>query len=86
MESKNIQLHPVLEGWSTDVMLSMVRNGVGIGYFIKDIVEQQLDSKQFEIISFDHELPNVDVCCVYIEEFLTRATRKFVEILKDNKK
>ncbi len=86
MESKNIQLKPVLEGWSTDVMLSMVRSGVGIGYFIQDVINEQMDKEEFEILSFDNDLPDVDVCCVYIEEFLTRATRKFVEILKDKKK
>ncbi len=86
MESKNIQLNPVLEGWSTEVMLSMVRNGVGVGYFIQDIIEQQLDKDSFEILSFNNNLPDVDVCCVYIEEFLTRATGKFIELLKEKKK
>ena len=86
MESKNIQLHPVLEGWSTEIMLSMARNGVGIGYFIQDIIEQQIDKDKFEILTFDNDLPDVDVCCVYIEEFLTRATKKFIDLLKENKK
>ena len=35
--------------------------------------------------SEDNFLPAVDVCCVYIEDFLTTATRKFVELLTSNK-
>lgn len=85
MESKNIKYHPVLESWSTEVMLSMVRSGVGIGYFIQEIIDQQMDKDKFEVLSFDNNLPDVDVCCVYIEEFLTRATSKFIELLKDKK-
>lgn len=85
MESKNTKLNPILESWTTEIMLAMVRRGVGVGYFVRNVIETQKDRDEFEIITFDDDLPAVDVCCVYIDDFLTTASRKFVELLKNNK-
>lgn len=85
MESKNTNLSPILESWTTEIMIEMVRKGIGIGYFVKNVIDTQSDKDNFEVITFDDDLPAVDVCCVYIDDFLTSATRKFVEILKNNK-
>ena len=85
MESKNTNLFPILESWTTEIMIEMVRKGIGIGYFVKNVIDTQSDKDNFEVITFDDDLPAVDVCCVYIDDFLTSATRKFVEILKNNK-
>ncbi len=85
MESQNAKLMPILESWTTELMVEMVRKGVGIGYFIKNVIDTQNDKENFEVITFDNDLPAVDVCCVYISDFLTTATKKFVEILTSDK-
>jgi len=85
MESKNIKLNPVIESWTTEIMLEMVRKGVGIGYFVRNVIDSQDDKENFEVLMFDDEFPPVDVCCVYIDDFLTMAARKFVELLGNNK-
>ena len=61
----------------------MVNKGVGVGYFIKDIIENH-NSNNYNIVSFD-DLPSVDVCCVYLSDFLTAASKKFIELLVNNK-
>lgn len=85
MESQNTKLLPILESWTTEIMVEMVREGVGIGYFVKNVIDMQSDKDNFEVITFDNDLPAVDVCCVYIDDFLTTATRKFIELLTSNK-
>ena len=85
MESKNTKLNPVLESWANEVILDAVRRGIGIGYFVKNVIETQEDKDDFEVITFDDDLPAVDICCVYISEFLTTAARKFVEMLTEEK-
>lgn len=85
MESQNTKLLPILESWTTEIMIEMVRKGVGIGYFVKNVIDTQNDKDNFEVITFDDDLPAVDVCCVYIDDFLTTATRKFVELLASNR-
>ena len=81
MESQNTKLMPIIESWTTEFMIEMVRRGVGIGYFVKNVIDTQDDRENFEVITFDNTLPAVDVCCVYIDDFLTSATKKFIEML-----
>ena len=56
-----------------------------IYYFIKNVIDTQNDKDDFHVISFDNELPAVDVCCVYVDEFLSAATHKFIEMITSNK-
>ena len=86
MESKNTKLNPVIESWTTEIMLEMVRKGVGIGYFVRNVIDSQDDKDNFEVLMFDDEFPAVDVCCVYVDDFLTMAARKFVELLENSNK
>lgn len=83
MEANNIRLYPVVESWTTEFMLEMVRKGVGIGYFIKNVIDNQVDKEDFEVVTFRKDLPSVDVCTVYLEEFETAALKKFVEFLEN---
>ena len=85
MESKNIKLNPKVEADTSEMILELVKDGLGIGYLISDFVENQKDSSEYEIITFDNELPEVDICCVYIEDFITTATKKFVDVLNKEK-
>lgn len=85
MESQNTKLVPILESWTTEMMIEMVRRGVGIGYFIENVIDIHDDKDNFEVITFDNNLPAVDVCCVYIDDFLTSASRKFVELITNDK-
>ena len=85
MESQNTKLMPILESWTTEMMIEMVRKGVGIGYFVRNVIDTQNDKDNFEVLTFEEELPAVDVCCVYINDFLTTATRKFVELITSDK-
>lgn len=85
MESQNTKLSPIIEISTTEMMLEMVRKGVGIGYFVRNIIDNQNDKDNFEVIKFKDKLPSVDVCCVYINDFLTVAAKKFVELITSNK-
>lgn len=84
MEVNNIVLYPVVESWTTEFMLEMVRKGVGVGYFIKNVIDNQVDKEDFEVVTFKNDLPSVDVCTVYLEEFETVALKKFIEFLENN--
>ena len=75
-------MNPIIESWTTEFMMAMVRKGAGIGYFMEEVIKEQDDIENFEMITFDHELPSVSVCCVFIDDFLSSAAHKFVELLK----
>ena len=81
LDDKKIKLTPEVES-SPEVMLSMIREGVGIGYLPKEFIQSQKDADDFEFVSFEG-LPTVDIQCIYLNEFLTAASSKFVQLLKE---
>lgn len=81
-EIENIKLKPIIEVSTTELMLDMIRKGVGIGYVISDVINNQPDRENYEIITFNNDLPDVDICLAYIDEFVPIATKKFIELLK----
>lgn len=81
LESQNTKLEPIVQSWTNEIMMEMVRDGVGIGYFVKNVIDNQIDKDDFEVVTFGDSLPAVDVCCVFVEDFLTTASKKFVELL-----
>ena len=85
MEQRNIKLDPVVESWTTGFMIEMVKNGAGIGYFVENAVEQQPDKEKYEIVNFDDTLPTMDICAVYLGDFVIPVLRRFVEFLEENK-
>ncbi len=85
MDSNKVTLNPAIESWTTELMIELVRRGVGIGYFIKSVIDIQNDKDNFEVITFNDTLPSVEVCAVYLEEFETVALSKFIDYLNEHK-
>ena len=83
LESKNMNLDLLLESGSCEALLSSTRKGLGIGYFVEDYLMSQNDKDQFEVIKISENLPDVDICSMYIEDFLTASGRKFVEMMQN---
>ena len=84
MEHKNIKLEPAVESWTTGFMIEMVKNGAGIGYFADNVVEHQPDKDKYEVITFDDSLPTMDICAVYLGDFVIPVLKRFVEFLEEN--
>lgn len=82
MIEKNLKLDSVLESDTLEMMVDMIQNGVGVGYLIEDAIS---NNDNISVISFDNKLPTFEVSCFFIDDFLTTASKKFVEILKNGK-
>lgn len=66
---------------TTEVMLELVKKGLGIGYFTKESVQKYIDSGRLYEIPVDVELPKTDICIAYVDNFLANAPKKFIEML-----
>ena len=85
MEHKNIKLEPAIESWTTEFMVEMVKNGSGIGYFAENVIESQNDRENYEVVTFDDSLPSIDICAVYLGDFVIPVLSRFVEFLEENR-
>lgn len=77
------KFEPNIEVATTEVMLDLVRKGLGIGYFTRMSVIDRLQSKELIEIPIREELPKTKIGIVYIKEFLTSAPKKFIETIKE---
>lgn len=85
LESKEVKLNPLIEVDNSEMLLNMVINGLGIGYLDEDLIRTHNDNLDLEIIDLEDELPVGDICYVYMDDFLTTATKKFIDILNKEK-
>ncbi len=81
METKNIRLKSDIEVYTTEMNLELVRKGVGIGYFMEDTILSEKDNEDFEIINFEN-LPVSSIALLYIDEYTSIATKKFIDNIK----
>ena len=86
MASKNVKLISSINCWTTESIVELVREGMGVGYFFEDFINNLDDKDDFEIIKFDGKLPYLQLGVAYCEELLTPVLSKFIELIcKRNK-
>ena len=74
-------LEAIIDVPTTEVMLELVKKGLGIGYFTIESVQKYIDSGRLYEIPVDVELPKTDICIAYVDNFLANAPKKFIEML-----
>ena len=74
-------LEAIIDVPTTEVILELVKKGLGIGYFTKESVQKYIDSGRLYEIPVDVELPKTDICIAYVDNFLANAPKKFIEML-----
>ena len=80
MADKNVTLISSVNSWTTESIVELVKEGLGIGYFFKDFISNLNDKEDFEIIEFDGNLPYIQLGLAYNEELLTPVINKFIEL------
>ena len=86
LQLKGVNVIPDIASWTSEMTIQLIREGLGIGYFVKDILDVQPDKDDFEVITFNNSLPKISICAVYNEEILSPAEREFIRIMRENKK
>lgn len=76
------EIEPHIEVATTEMMLDLVKKGLGIGYFSKMAVSQEIANNQLYEIPINIELPKTQIGIAYIKNFLTSAPKEFVNMIK----
>ena len=83
MQIRGVNIVPSIASWSSEMTMQLVRQGLGIGYFVKELLEVQPDRDEYEVITFNDTLPKLSVCAVYSDELLTPSEKEFIKLLKE---
>ncbi len=76
---KGIEVEPILEYGTEELIIDSVRRNMGVGYVVKDAVEYLVDEGIIEYINLDEKLPTLEINLVYVNKFLNNISRKFIE-------
>ena len=83
VKEKKISLIPKINVSTTEVMLDMVKRGIGIGYFTRMSVMDEIISKKLYEIPVALDLPTSLIEVAYIDDYLSKPSFKFIEFMKE---
>ena len=63
-----------------------MKRNAGVGYVVESSIKNRASENCIDIISFDEELPNIEINLVYVENNLTNVSKLFIDevILNDS--
>ena len=72
----NVDINKVINIHTSEGIITGVKNSLGIGYIISDIIK---DDDNFKCIDIDTKLHEEDIALIYNKKFLTKAPIKFIK-------
>ena len=76
-----LKLNPIIESWTPESMLKLVREGNGVGYCQEEYIKEDLENGTLKKLDVLFTLPKLDIYSAYIVDTLAFAPKKFVEFL-----
>ena len=77
-KEKNVTLENILSIETSELIYSMVKKGLGVGYILYDMVKEDIEKGRLKQIKVKEHLPEVSLNLIYREKNLTEAPLKFI--------
>ena len=81
---KDIELKPFITIETTEMLIDAVKKNMGIGYVMRNAIDEELKSKELEEINVNIQLPRLLLNLVYIENNLTYIPKIFMKEIKES--
>ena len=73
---QNVKPDKIINIHTSEVILNAVKNNLGIGYIISDLIN---NDDMYKSVKVKEELPTSDIVVVYNKKFLTNAPKRFIQ-------
>ena len=77
-KENNVELENVLSIETSELIYSMIKKGLGVGYILYDMVKNDIEKGVLKEIKVKEHLPEVPLNLIYREKNLTEAPLKFI--------
>lgn len=77
----DLKINPIIESWTSETMLELVKKGNGVGYVQEDYVREDLKNGTLKKLKTTFTTPKLDIYCGYFPDSLSNAPKKFVEFI-----
>ncbi len=75
----NAEVNNVINIHTSEMIVGAVKQDLGIGYIIYDLVKNDIENKELNLINTKEKLPSITINLVYIKKYLTTAPLKFIQ-------
>lgn len=86
LKNNNIILKHEYTSYTTELAISLVKTGLGIGWGLKKCVEKELENKELYQLDTKFDLPLSCFSIAYNEEVLNNTTKEFLKFFKQRMK
>lgn len=75
----HVKIKNVLNIHTSEMILSAVKKDLGIGYVIKNLIENEVKNEELIILPLKEKLPTVTINLIYHPDYLTTAPQTFIQ-------
>lgn len=76
-----LKINPVIEAWTTESMIKLVKEGNGVGYCQEEYIKDELEAGTLKKLNLLFAPPKLDIYSGYIVDTLAFAPKRFIEFL-----
>ena len=76
-----LKINPVIEAWTTESMIKLVKEGNGVGYCQEEYIKEELENGTLKKLNLLFTPPKLDIYAGYMVDTLAFAPKKFIEFL-----
>ena len=76
-----LKINPVIEAWTTESMIKLVKEGNGVGYCQEEYIKEELENGSLKKLNLLFTPPKLDIYAGYMVDTLAFAPKKFIEFL-----
>ena len=76
-----LKINPIIEAWTTESMIKLVKEGNGVGYCQEEYIKEELENGSLKKLNLLFTPPKLDIYAGYIVDTLAFAPKKFIEFL-----
>lgn len=86
LKSNNIKFISSIRSYSTETTKELVKEGLGIGWGLRKVIEKELNNKELYQIPVKFDTPSTVYSVAYDEKFLNNTSKEFLEFFKESLK
>ena len=84
LKEKGVIVNPLIEANSSSVSKKLIMEGIGIGWMIKEFIQDDIDKKFLYEVKVDYESVLTPLSIAYNKKFNNNIIKEFINIFKQN--
>lgn len=76
---RNVAFDNVISIETSEIIYNAIKNNLGIGYILYDIVKKDIEDKKMIMVNIKEELPKVSLNLIYNESMISVASKEFIK-------